>query len=147
MQCFFPQYVVPTLRTPLFILNAAYDSWQIRNILAPSAADPNKTWAKCKLDIKSCTSSQLMTLENFRKEFLAVLPKTGQAPSLGIFIDSCFAHCQSGSQDTWLAEGSSSIRKTKIGKAVGDWFYDRDISQWIDCPYPCNQTCKNHDDD
>jgi hypothetical protein len=99
MQCFFPQYVVPTLRTPLFILNAAYDSWQvnfipfqhiarlplcriglvkidemnsnkpgsalqIRNILAPSAADKSKAWAKCKLDIKNCSSSQLVTLQS-----------------------------------------------------------------------------------
>ncbi|XP_062226626.1 pectin acetylesterase 7-like [Phragmites australis] len=145
--CFFPQYVVPTLRTPLFILNAAYDSWQIKNVLAPSAADPKKTWAQCKLDIKSCSSSQLATLQNFRTDFLAALPKPGQSPSLGMFIDSCYSHCQSGSQDTWFADGSPSIQKTQIGKAVGDWFYDRQVSQKIDCPYPCNPTCKNREDD
>lgn len=145
--CFFPQYVVPTLRTPLFILNAAYDTWQIRNILAPNAADPKNTWAKCKLDIKSCSSSQLVTLQNFRKDFLAALPQPGQSPSLGIFIDSCFAHCQSGAQDTWLGEGSPSIQKMRIGKAVGDWFYNRHVSQLIDCPYPCNPTCKNREED
>ncbi|KAL7582488.1 hypothetical protein Lser_V15G44848 [Lactuca serriola] len=26
--CFFPQHVVPNIKTPMFILNAAYDSWQ-----------------------------------------------------------------------------------------------------------------------
>lgn len=29
MQCFFPQYVVQQMRTPLFILNSAYDEWQV----------------------------------------------------------------------------------------------------------------------
>ncbi|GJN01845.1 hypothetical protein PR202_ga19146 [Eleusine coracana subsp. coracana] len=35
----------------------------------------------------------------------------------------------------------------QIGKAVGDWFYDRRVPQLIDCPYPCNPTCKNREDD
>lgn len=35
MQCFFPQNVVQGIQTPLFILNAAYDSWQVRP--APAA--------------------------------------------------------------------------------------------------------------
>lgn len=36
---------------------------QIRNVLVPSAADKKKEWAKCKLDIKGCSSSQLVTLQ------------------------------------------------------------------------------------
>jgi hypothetical protein len=145
---------------------------------------------------------------DFRKEYLAALPQPGQSRSLGMFIDSCFAHCQSGAQDSWLAEGSPSIQKTvslylfptslkksifltcfagrrtfsrqldfnlglglnnsekndwnplaayliwcipvylqQIGKAVGDWFFERAVSQRIDCPYPCNQTCKDNEDD
>ncbi|CAL5030187.1 unnamed protein product [Urochloa decumbens] len=143
--CMFPQYVVPTLRTPLFILNAAYDSWQIKNVLAPSPADPKKTWAQCKLDIKNCSPSQLTTLQNFRSDFVAALPKP--SPSLGMFIDSCNAHCQSGAQDTWLADGSPLVNKTQIGKAVGDWYFDREVSRRIDCPYPCNPTCKKSEDD
>nr|CAB3485663.1 unnamed protein product [Digitaria exilis] len=143
--CMFPQYVVPTIRTPLFLLNAAYDSWQIKNVLAPSPADPKKTWAQCKLDIKNCSPSQLATVQNFRTDFLAALPKP--SPSLGMFIDSCNAHCQSGAQDTWLADGSPLVNKTQIGKAVGDWYFEREVSRRIDCPYPCNPTCKNREDD
>lgn len=29
-QCFFPQYTAQQIRTPIFIVNAAYDSWQVR---------------------------------------------------------------------------------------------------------------------
>ncbi|KAM0885167.1 hypothetical protein ACQ4PT_030518 [Festuca glaucescens] len=91
--------------------------------------------------------ASVIFLMDFRKEFLAALPQSGQSRSLGMFIDSCFAHCQSGAQDSWLAEGSPSIQKTQIGKAVGDWFFERAVSQRIDCPYPCNQTCKDNEDD
>ncbi|RZR77673.1 hypothetical protein BHM03_00002796 [Ensete ventricosum] len=30
-----------------------------------------------------------------------------------------------------------------IGKAVGDWFYDRSAFRKIDCPYPCDSSCRN----
>lgn len=33
MQCFFPQNMAHLTRTPLFILNAAYDSWQVITFL------------------------------------------------------------------------------------------------------------------
>lgn len=34
-----------------------------------------------------------------------------------------------------------------IAKAVGDWYYNRSPSKKIDCPYPCNPTCKNREFD
>ncbi|THU69520.1 hypothetical protein C4D60_Mb08t15260 [Musa balbisiana] len=91
--CFFPQYVVPQMRTSLFILNAAYDAWQIKNILAPSAADPHKTWNDCKLDIKQCSSDQLQIMQDFRSEFLNALAALGNSSARGMFINSCYAHC------------------------------------------------------
>jgi len=29
MQCFFPQNVIDGINTPIFLLNAAYDVWQV----------------------------------------------------------------------------------------------------------------------
>lgn len=29
-QCFFPQNLIANIKTPLFLLNAAYDAWQVR---------------------------------------------------------------------------------------------------------------------
>lgn len=34
-----------------------------------------------------------------------------------------------------------------MGKAVGDWFYDRSAFEKIDPPYPSNPTCVNVDSD
>ncbi|KAG7566536.1 Pectinacetylesterase/NOTUM [Arabidopsis suecica] len=39
--CFFPQNLVSDIKTPMFLLNTAYDSWQIQESLAPPTADPD----------------------------------------------------------------------------------------------------------
>ncbi|KAM1331740.1 hypothetical protein ACFX2H_043863 [Malus domestica] len=145
--CFFPQNVVPQTRTPIFLVNAAYDSWQIKNILAPGVADPKGAWKKCKLNIKNCSPSQLQTLQEYRLQFLKTIAGSSTSSSHGAFIDSCFAHCQIGTQETWLAADSPMLSKTTIANAVGDWYYDRTAFKKFDCPYPCNPTCKNREFD
>ncbi|OMO93716.1 Pectinacetylesterase [Corchorus olitorius] len=141
--CFFPQYMAQQIQTPLFIINAAYDSWQIRNVLAPVIADPHGFWESCKLDIKNCLPSQIKTMQDFRLQFLAALLRIGKSSSRGMFIDSCYAHCQTEMQELWHMSDSPLLNKTTIAKAVGDWFYDRNPFQRIDCAYPCNPTCHN----
>ncbi|KAM1225534.1 hypothetical protein ACFX13_044986 [Malus domestica] len=141
--CFFPQNVVPLTRTPIFFVNAAYDWWQIQNILAPDVADPEGAWKKCKLNIKNCSPSQLQTMQEFRLQFLKTITGASNSSSHGWFIHSCYAHCQIEMQETWLAADSPMLCKTTIAEAVGDWYYDLTPFRKIDCPYPCNPTCKN----
>ncbi|RAL47409.1 hypothetical protein DM860_013374 [Cuscuta australis] len=142
--CFFPQNVVQHVRTPLFIINAAYDSWQIRNILAPATADPRGTWRDCKIDILNCTSSQLRIMQGYREQFLRALASgLGHSSSRGYFINSCYAHCQTEVQETWYRSDSPRLANKTIAKAVGDWFFDREEFKKIDCPYPCDRTCHN----
>lgn len=144
--CFFPQYVAQTMRTPLYIVNAAYDSWQIKNILAPNKVDSKGAWKSCKLDFKKCSASQLATVQDYKVQFHnAVTLGLGNHPSSGYFIDSCYAHCQAGSAATWLGDKAPKLGNTKIGKAVGDWFWNRGTFRSFDCPYPCNPTCVNGD--
>ncbi|XP_068312649.1 pectin acetylesterase 8-like [Pyrus communis] len=141
--CFFPQNVVPLTRTPIFFVNAAYDWWQIQNILAPDVADPEGAWKKCKLNIKNCSPSQLQTMQEFRLQFLKTIAGASNSSSHGWFIHSCYSHCQIEFQETWLAADSPMLSKTTIAEAVGDWYYDLTPFRKIDCPYPCNPTCKN----
>nr|XP_016499959.1 PREDICTED: pectin acetylesterase 8-like isoform X2 [Nicotiana tabacum] len=49
--CFFPQYAEQHIHTPIFIINSAYDSFQINNSLVPNDADPYNEWIYCKHDI------------------------------------------------------------------------------------------------
>ncbi|KAL0447636.1 UNVERIFIED_CONTAM: Pectin acetylesterase 8 [Sesamum latifolium] len=141
--CFFPQNMAQGIRTPLFIVNAAYDSWQIKNILAPGVADPHGTWHDCKTDIVKCSTTQLQTMQEFRLQFLNALSGLGSSTSRGYFINGCYAHCQTEMQETWFRSDSPLLYNKTIAKAVGDWFYDRSPFQKIDCPYPCDKTCHN----
>ncbi|CAL5428803.1 unnamed protein product [Camellia sinensis] len=61
----------------------------------------------------------------------------------GMFINSCFAHCQSESQDTWLTSDSPRVHNKTIAEAVGDWYFGRRVTKEIDCAYPCDSTCHN----
>jgi hypothetical protein len=140
--CFFPQYVVPSMRTPLFVINAAFDSWQIKNVLAPTAVDKGKEWKNCKLDLKKCSAAQLKTVQGFRDQMMRALSPVHSTPSRGLFLDSCHAHCQGGSAASWSGDKGPQVANTRIAKAVGNWFYGRSAFQKIDCPSPtCNPTC------
>ncbi|KAH7515004.1 hypothetical protein FEM48_Zijuj11G0150300 [Ziziphus jujuba var. spinosa] len=118
--CFFPQYVIQDVRTPIFIINAAYDLWQVSNILVPEIADPHGFWKICKANIRNCSSDQIKTMQH-----------------------SCYVHCQTERQEIWFRNDSTLVWSKKLANEIRDWFYydeDRPL-QKADCPYPCNPTC------
>ncbi|KAK7269492.1 hypothetical protein RIF29_22222 [Crotalaria pallida] len=139
--CFFPQNLISNIRTPLFILNAAYDSWQLQSSLAPPSADHRGFWHDCRLNHAKCGGSQIQFLQGFRNQMLNVVKGFSRSNQNGLFINSCFAHCQSERQDTWFADNSPAIGNKAIALAVGDWYFDRAVVKDIDCPYPCDKTC------
>ncbi|KAL5580435.1 hypothetical protein UlMin_015203 [Ulmus minor] len=139
--CFFPQNLIASVKTPLFILNTAYDSWQIQSSLAPPSADPRGYWHDCRLNHAKCTPSQISFLQGFRNQMLNVVRRFSTSRQNGLFLNSCFAHCQTERQDTWFADNSPVIGNKPIAIAVGDWYFDRAAVKSIDCPYPCDNTC------
>ncbi|KAK6915745.1 Pectinacetylesterase/NOTUM [Dillenia turbinata] len=144
VSCFFPQNLIASVNTPLFLLNTAYDSWQIQESLAPSAADPHGTWDECKKNHALCSASQIQFLQRFRNQMLNAIKGFSMSRQNGLFINSCFAHCQTERQDTWFADDSPVIGNKAIALAVGDWYFERSTSvKDIDCPYPCDKTCHN----
>ncbi|XP_050273348.1 pectin acetylesterase 12-like [Quercus robur] len=139
--CFFPQNLVGNIKTPLFILNTAYDSWQIQSSLAPPSADPSGYWHDCRLNHSKCSPAQIQFLQGFRNEMLKAINRFSLSKQNGLFINSCFAHCQTERQDTWFADNSPVIGNKAIAQAVGDWYFDRTSVKAIDCPYPCDKSC------
>ncbi|XP_057493559.1 pectin acetylesterase 12-like isoform X2 [Actinidia eriantha] len=141
--CFFPENLIANVKTPLFILNAAYDSWQVQASLAPASADPSGNWRDCKINVVRCSSSQIQFLQGFRIHMLDAVKGFSMSRQNGLFINSCFARDQTERQDTWFADDSSVIGNKGIALAVGDWFFDWSGIKAIDCPYPCDKTCHN----
>ncbi|CAN1236451.1 Pectin acetylesterase 3 [Linum grandiflorum] len=142
-QCFFPQNLVDSIQTPMFLLNAAYDAWQIQASLAPPSADPNGLWDGCKKNHAQCNSTQINFFQDFRNQMLNAVKGFSNSQRNGLFINSCFAHCQSERQDTWFADDSPVLNKKTIAQSVGDWYFDRVGVKAIDCPYPCDNSCHN----
>ncbi|KAL0702609.1 hypothetical protein Bca4012_058731 [Brassica carinata] len=141
--CFFSQNLINQVNASLFILNAAYDSWQIRESLTPKSADPSGSWSYCRLNIAKCNSSQIKFLQGFRTRMVNLISGFTKPSKNGVFINSCFTHCQAENQDTWYSKNSPAVKNKRIAVAVGDWFFERRGAKLIDCPYPCDKTCRN----
>ncbi|KAK9161895.1 hypothetical protein Syun_008236 [Stephania yunnanensis] len=141
--CFFPQNLIANIKTPTFLLNAAYDAWQVQASLAPPSADPHGYWHECRMNHARCSPSQIQFLQGFRIEMLKAIRGFSMSRQNGLFINSCFAHCQTERQDTWFSDSSPLIRNKGIAESVGDWYFDRTGVKEIDCPYPCDRTCHN----
>ncbi|KAJ1286596.1 hypothetical protein BS78_03G364600 [Paspalum vaginatum] len=143
-ECFFPDELVKSISTPTFILNSDYDSWQIAHVLAPDGSYPGDTWSDCRDNISNCSSKQLDVLNGFRKEFIRELKVARGKRGWGLFIDSCFTHCQTGSSAAWHSPASPRLGNQTIAEAVGDWYFGRrEVVKQIDCEYPCNPTCSS----
>ncbi|XP_066312912.1 pectin acetylesterase 5-like [Miscanthus floridulus] len=142
-QCFFPQEVVKSITTPMFILNPAYDVWQVEHVLSPEVSDPQNLWQNCRTDITKCSSKQLDVLQGFRKALLDAINEFKKRRDWGMFIDSCFIHCQSMNALAWHSPSAARINNKTAAEAVGDWFFDRREVKEIDCEYPYNPTCYN----
>uniref|UniRef100_A0ACD5XWJ3 Uncharacterized protein n=1 Tax=Avena sativa TaxID=4498 RepID=A0ACD5XWJ3_AVESA len=140
--CFFPSEVIKSIKTPAFVLNSGYDSWQIKNILVPDESSPTKSWLTCKDNIEKCDSTQIKELHGLRKTLVDDLKAVKGKEDWGIFIDSCFAHCQTPFRISWDSPISPRLGNKTIAEAVGDWYFGRshEVKQ-IDCEYPCNPTC------
>ncbi|KAK1394696.1 Pectin acetylesterase [Heracleum sosnowskyi] len=130
--CFYPQYVVPHIETPLFLINSAYDAYQIGFILAPSINNLPQSWERCKNDTTTCSQDQVEILKGFRSEFLGALPKLGNGTFRGMFISSCLAHCQSQLQLNWDSDPGFRLKDKTMAEALGNWTNGRSSVQIID---------------
>lgn len=144
-ECFFPAELIKSIHTPIFILNSGYDSWQIQYVLVPGSSAPDKSWLSCRENLANCNSTQIKVLDGFRNTMvddLKVVVEDKQ--DWGLFIDSCFTHCQTLSGTSWNSPVSTRLGNKSIAEAVGDWHFGRSKRvKEIDCLYPCNPTCSS----
>ncbi|BAD87540.1 putative pectinacetylesterase precursor [Oryza sativa Japonica Group] len=137
-ECFFPAELVKSITAPTLILNSAYDSWQIRNALAPDGSFPGQSWSSCKTDIRNCSSTQIQVFNGFRNKFVDDVEIVKDKKDWGLFIDSCFTHCQTPFNISWSSQASPVLGSKTVAEAVGDWYFERSYEvKEIDCEYPC----------
>ncbi|XP_020274330.1 pectin acetylesterase 5-like isoform X2 [Asparagus officinalis] len=117
-QCFFPRELIKTIKTPFFIVNPGYDFWQIQHILVPKASDPELHWLRCKKNIHHCDSNQIYVLQGYRTSMLDALSEFQHKKDAGMFINSCYMHCQTANNITWHSPTSPRINN-KLVNAPG----------------------------
>ncbi|CAO2161787.1 unnamed protein product [Urochloa humidicola] len=144
-ECFFPAELIKSIRTPMFIINSAYDSWQVQNVVVTDRSSPDESWRHCRADIRSCNSSQIQVLNEFRKGMVDGLKAAEDNMNCSWFIDSCFTHCQAWFDNSqWNSPVAPRLGNKTLVEAVGDWYFGRSQSQVvreIGCEYPCYPTC------
>ncbi|XP_068646300.1 pectin acetylesterase 9-like [Aristolochia californica] len=133
--CFFPQYALQYIQTPFFILNAAYDIFQLNHILVPPSTDKKGRWLPCKRDLAVCTKQELLELNVYRGKMLAALGNLRGSITGGFFINSVTTHGQSELQEAWFAPSSPRLHNRTIAKVVGDWYFERQAGKEVGCPY------------
>jgi hypothetical protein len=121
--CFFAQYTFPHIKTPLFVLNSAYDTWQLPNILQ----------FNCK-NLSTCPEAEKEAFYNYRNVFLEAAKPVTASTTSGMFLTSCLQHCMSLSDRSWT---SIKVNNTVMSEAFSTWYNGSNALHLIDCPYPC----------
>jgi hypothetical protein len=132
--CFFPEYALAHMRTPLFLLQSGYDSWQTNFIwLTPDGGKPKDAgWAACAQDISTCNVTQLQLVETLHQQWLGkIAPLTNPSTPHGGFVSSCMSHCISG--DVFRPIANASYLQT-----FALWYDGKIAAKGIPAPYSQN---------
>lgn len=128
-RCFFPQYSLPFVTTPVFLVNSLYDSWQIGSLSNIS----------CICDIDTCSSAELSFIKKFRKKTLHALRSVFDSKGTAVFVDACLVHSQCSVNDFWTRV---QVHNVTIAQAFVNWYRGEVKDRFkIDDPYPSNLTC------
>ncbi|KAF5794145.1 putative pectinacetylesterase/NOTUM [Helianthus annuus] len=73
--------------------------------VAPGVVDPHGKWHDCKMDIEQCSSEQIEIIQSW-SSYAHWMDFFGTSSPRGMFINSCYAHCQTEIQETWYMSDS-----------------------------------------
>jgi hypothetical protein len=116
-KCLFAEHVSPFIKTPVFALQARFDTWQLANELGTNATAPVQHYGGYLTEL-------------FAANFLS-------NPKNGAFLDSCAHHC--GAYDSIFTQTINAANAFK------QW-YMKSTSQrlWFQKQlYPCSACCNN----
>jgi len=115
-RCFFAQHTAPFIKTPIFPLQAKYDSWQTSEDLNSNNPVLINEWGT---NLTRLVESSLLKLR----------------PDSGIFLDSCFHHC-----GEW---GDIVIDGRTQATAFAQWYQNRERNKYYNQKgdYPCTACC------
>ncbi|XP_042023195.1 pectin acetylesterase 7-like isoform X2 [Salvia splendens] len=124
--CLFPENIVGDVRTPLFILNSAFDYFQVKNRLVPDSSPDWERWEMCSNNLSFCTSSDKQLITDFGDAFFKGVRRILKNPSGGMFIDACYIHSVAYDERYWSPNSTVKLGNLTILEAFANWYFDRD---------------------
>jgi len=135
-KCLFAVQTYPFINTPLFLVQAKYDSWQIQNILQLQCLQ----WD----DVPKCNPAELKAFMDYGASMLSALTPAINSPKDGVWLNACTQHCQTLNNGGALAWTSLHIDNVLLRDAFANWYYKRSNGKYVDrCDFDvdkCN-TC------
>ncbi|XP_019179027.1 PREDICTED: pectin acetylesterase 8-like [Ipomoea nil] len=112
-ECFFPKSLVQYVKSPIYFLNSAFDSFQIRNTFSEELHEAIKNHTLNKDDVPM--------LKDFRQQLISVLPPPSS--DKGFVITSLFGHTftRQGLKKPMFVDDKSETFES----ALMDWFFDK----------------------
>jgi len=160
-KCFFAEYLLEHIETPIFIVNSADD---VVGIMCIALGEPLlgvaggcgncsavPGWEECEdpdLSCSKCTQDQWSKIEEYAAGFRQIIenhPKMSQDGN-GLYEYDCISHCT----ETDFSWDHLIVNDTLLRDAVRDWFFsDNEPASkhtYKDCPISvngtvCNPTC------
>ena len=118
----FAQHLAPFIKTPLFVLQAQYDSWQVPNILgSKTPALVNEFGANLTALVRS-----------------TILNRQGNAA----FVDGCYHHTQGW--DRWVVDGVTEAHAFSMWYANGTSVLPNNGAVISEGVYPCTRCQCNY---
>ncbi|XP_057799758.1 pectin acetylesterase 8-like [Salvia miltiorrhiza] len=123
--CLYPEYLVGDIQTPLFILNSAFDYFQVLSRLVPPNSPDAARWKDCFKYNISCKPADKQLVNDFGGAFFKAINNLPYNPSRGMFIDACFTHSQAYIERFWSPNSIVKLENLTLLEAFGDWYFDR----------------------
>jgi len=126
--CIFAPYTYPFIKSPLFLLNSRFDSYQVGSILG----------VRCNPNVKgNCSATQIDQMDGYGKLFYDTIAPVLQSSKDGVFITACYTH----QQETALVWDTIKIQNSSINTAFAKWYNNVKIKLVDNCDFPCNDSC------
>jgi O-palmitoleoyl-L-serine hydrolase len=90
-RCFFQAYAAPHITVPLFVMNSAYDAWQVGNDLGLGCVPCAANGGVCQGT--NCSAAQMATFQAYRDLQLSSMSATLAVPGNGAWVASWCVLC------------------------------------------------------
>ena len=135
--CMFASYSLPHIRTPMFVSNSRFDSWQMDEILGGQAyyglnAAEQAAYASCVADYNRCDARFKAAVDEWAVAFQGKLAPALANPKDGVFVNNCHRHHNVDGDEAFRTK----INGTSLVDAVALWAIEGKPPKLVDSAVP-----------